>query len=79
MAVKVIVHGHSAEFFPEKKDTFFFEADGQTSIGKFLDDLGVKRELIMNVLVNGKRRGKEYVPQEGDEIILVSPLAGGCR
>lgn len=31
----------------------------------------------MNVLVNGKRQDKNYVPQEGDEVILVSPLAGG--
>jgi len=75
--VKIIVHGHSAEFFPGKKDTFFLEADGRTSIADFLNSLGVKQELIMNVLVNGKRQDKNYVPQEGDEVILVSPLAGG--
>lgn len=38
--------------------------------------LGVDPGAVMAVLVNGHYQKRDYVPREGDEIVLVPPLGG---
>lgn len=39
--------------------------------------LGLPAEAVRHVFVNGRRASLEYVLQDGDEIAIFPPLAGG--
>ena len=75
--VGISVHGHVTEFFPGKKGKFQVELLGPSSIREILIGLQVKPELIATTLVNGQRRDKDYLPEDGDEVVFISPAAGG--
>jgi len=71
------VVGHAVEFFPGKKDHYELEFADPPSVSGIIDRLGVGRALVMAAIVDGKRRGFDYVPAEGADIVLMTPPAGG--
>jgi molybdopterin converting factor small subunit len=75
--VTVRVVGHAVEFFPGRKDRYELELDGPTSVAGIIDRLGVGRALVMSAIAGGKRRDLDYVPADGEEVILITPPAGG--
>lgn len=77
MQVTLVIHGHTAEYFPGKKNRHVVDLDSPASVREILERLGVRPELIMGVFVNGHRRSKDYVPSDGAEVVLISPAAGG--
>jgi hypothetical protein len=77
MQVTLVIHGHTAEFFPEKKTRHVVSLDSPMCIREIIERLGVRPELIMGVFVEGRRMSKDFVPSDGDEVILISPAAGG--
>jgi len=77
MRVVVNVTGHSYQFFPGKKSRIEVDLPAPASVREILAHLGVKPELIMLVSSGGEVRTKDYVPEDGEEVTLVSPPSGG--
>ncbi len=75
--VTLLVHGHGREFFPGGKERIDVEVDGALSINEILDHIGVNRSLVMSAFSGGVRRDRDYVPADGEELVLVSPPSGG--
>ena len=70
------IAGHIAEYAPEGRAEFILPADGRPVV-QVLREMGMKRELVRVLLVNGKRVASDYVPGVGDVVTLVAPAAGG--
>lgn len=50
--------------------------EGQT-IDDLIQDLGIPRELVKLIFVNGKKQESTYVLQDGDRVGLFPPVGGG--
>jgi molybdopterin converting factor small subunit len=48
-----------------------------TTVGELLQKLGVPREAVKTVFVNGLTRGEDHVLTDGDQIGAFPPVAGG--
>lgn len=77
MRVTVRVVGHAVEYFPGGQDRYALEFDQPTSISGILERLGVGRALVMAAIVDGQRRGFDFIPADGSEVVLMTPPAGG--
>jgi len=69
--------GHSAQYFPSGADKMKIEVNESDTLLDILEKIGVSKELFMFALVNGDKVDLTYCPEEGDEIVLVSPIMGG--
>lgn len=76
MKVKLSVYGHSQQYFPNDFPVEV-EIEGPSTVGEILDMLGINQQLVMGIFSKGQRRNKDYMPEDGEEIVLVSPPAGG--
>lgn len=70
------IAGHVAEYAPQGRAEFTLPADGRP-IKEVLRELGLKRELIRVLVVDGKRVPPDYVPTAGEVVTLVAPASGG--
>jgi len=77
MRIVLNVIGHGYQFFPGKKSRLEVDVPAPASVREILLGLGVKPELIMLVSSKGETRTKDYVPEDGEEVTLVSPPSGG--
>ncbi|WP_238473162.1 hypothetical protein [Desulforamulus profundi] len=77
LQVKVRVTGLLTEYFPAGKGVLPVSMDKPLTVKEILQQIKVNHELVMTVVVSGQRRDLSYVPQDGEEIVLISPLAGG--
>jgi len=77
MKVVLLLQGHASEFFPGGRNRLEVELEAPSSINQILDKLGVSRSLVMYAFSEGVRRDKDYVPKDGEEVLLVSPPSGG--
>jgi hypothetical protein len=80
MPMKVVlkVHGHLREFFPGQAERHEVALTGPLSVAEILrEQLGVDPALVMAVVAGGRRRTRDYVPADGEELVLLSPAAGG--
>ncbi|NPV71063.1 MAG: hypothetical protein HPY55_10535 [Firmicutes bacterium] len=75
--VTLLVHGHGREFFPGGKERVEVEVDASASINQILDQIGVNRSLVMYAFSGGTRRDRDYVPADGEEMVVISPPSGG--
>jgi hypothetical protein len=75
MRVTVKVSGHIAAYFPASEFTVCPE--GSPDVAALVAGLGLDPGLVMAVLVGGRRRPVSYVPQDGDELVLLAPPGGG--
>jgi molybdopterin converting factor small subunit len=77
IALHIAIHGHCREFFPQAPDEFELRAAAGQNLRHILEALGIKPQLIMGMVVNGKLQKKDYLPMDGDRIVLLSPPTGG--
>jgi sulfur carrier protein ThiS len=69
--------GGSAQYFPGGGKKIEVEARDRDTIEDMLARLGVSKDLFMFAQANGEKVDLSYRVREGDDIMLVSPLAGG--
>lgn len=78
MQVTLLVYGHSREYFPGVAERHVLQLPGPLSIDEILrKHLRVDPSLVMAVMTGGRRYSREYVPQDGEEVVLLSPASGG--
>jgi len=74
--VTFTIHGHAREYFPSK-ERFRHKVTGETTVRRVLEHLGVNPLLVMYVVKNGKRVSLDDPITGGDEVVLITPAAGG--
>ena len=77
MTVHIAIRGHCQEYFPEVAEEFDHPLIAGQDLRQIMEGLGIKPQLIMGVVVNGKLQKKDYRPLAGDRIMLLSPPTGG--
>ena len=77
ISYSIAIKGHCHEFFSQVPELFEHQTPPGQELREVLVNLGIKPELIMGVIVNGKSQKKDYKPVSGDRIILLSPPTGG--
>ena len=77
MQIKFRVTGLLTEYFPAGKGILPVSLTTPCTVQEILQQIKVNSELVMTVVVNGQRRDLSYTPQDGEIIVLISPLAGG--
>lgn len=77
MQIRVRVTGLLTEYFPAGKGELQVILESALTIKEILKKIKVSHELVLTIIVNGERKDLLYVPKEGEEIVLISPLAGG--
>ena len=77
MKVTLSCVGGSAEYFPSGTAKMEAEAEPGDTIEDVLVRLRVSKDLFMFAQVNGVKADLSNRVREGDDIVLVSPLAGG--
>ncbi|MCL5290599.1 MAG: MoaD/ThiS family protein [Bacillota bacterium] len=77
LQIKIRVTGLLTEYFSAGKGELLFSLEKPLTVEEILQHIKLNHELVMTVVVSGQRRDLSYVPQDGEEIVLISPLAGG--
>jgi sulfur carrier protein ThiS len=77
IGIHIGVHGHCHEFFSRAPGDRELRIKPGQSLQQIMTIAGIKPQLIMGVLVNGKPQNKDYHPSDGDRIVLLSPPSGG--
>lgn len=78
MRVRLRTSGHLAEYLPATQEGVLeVDAPAGAPVSELLASLGVPSGLVMGVLVEGRRRPLSYLPHDGEEVVLISPPAGG--
>jgi molybdopterin converting factor small subunit len=77
LKVRVIVHGHAREYFPDPREEFDFEFAPGDTVADMLATLGIRTELVMRVVAGDGPASKSHALADGETIILFTPVAGG--
>ncbi len=64
-----------SKYRPEKNE--FLEIQEGTSVGKLILDLGIPKDLVKLIFVNGKRQKTTYQLKNNDRLGLFPPVGGG--
>ncbi len=78
--MKVIIRatGTFRERFPQGQDRVVVRLERPLPVKEILTEkLGIGTEGLAAVVVDGQYKSRDYVPADGEEVILVSPLGGG--
>ena len=78
MQVTLRATGIIREKFPDKQEIITVILDKPLTVQQILiDQLGVDTAILAAVIVNGRYRRMDYLPNDGDVVILVPPVGGG--
>lgn len=75
MTIYVVPVGHLKEY-TEGRERVAILAEGK-AVREILADLGIPSEVVAAVLIRDVLVPKDHVPQDGDEVKLLSVLGGG--
>lgn len=75
MRVTIKPFGHICQLVPQPETQL--ELEEGLSVAQILVRLGIDVRLVAAVLIGGRRVDMDYVPADGDELVLMSPIAGG--
>ena len=77
MRIEVELFGFLADYGPEGRKPFPLEIDGGATTGWLIGTLALPRDIQLMVLINGQRVDTEHPLNDGDEVFIFSPVAGG--
>lgn len=77
--VKVRVYAGLRQYLPHLGlgESDLLELPPHSSVGDLLDRIGVPRSEAKSCFVSGRKQELDYRLQEGDEVALFPPIAGG--
>ena len=75
MSIYVVPVGHLKEY-TQGQERIAVPAEGKT-VREILEVLGIPSEVVAAVLIRDILVPKDHVPQDGDEVKLLSVLGGG--
>ncbi len=79
MQVKVQVYAILRQYVPDaSRGPMVMEIPEGTTVGQLIERLSIPPELARVVFVNGVRQEWDWILQEGDEIGIFPPIAGGA-
>ncbi len=64
-----------SKYLPEKNASF--EIPDGTTVDKLMTDLGVPKDMVKLIFVNGKREGTSYQLKDKDRLGIFPPVGGG--
>jgi molybdopterin converting factor small subunit len=79
MEVKVKLFATLRDFLPENSDgkSCQMEIDASTTIEQIITQLKIPEEIPKIILVNGRNGSVDQTLNEGDELSIFPPVAGG--
>jgi len=77
MYVILRLEGHIREFYPHLQEPTTIFLSRPATVAEILGQAGIPAELPGAVLCGKLRVGLDHVPEDGQELVLLSPLAGG--
>jgi molybdopterin converting factor small subunit len=77
MRITVDLFGFLADYGPERRKAFPLEIDGMATAGWLIGKLAMPPDLQLMVLINGQRVEITCPLNDGDEVFIFSPVAGG--
>jgi len=77
MRITVELFGFLADYGPEGRKPFPLEIDGMAAAGWLIGKLALPPDLQLMVLINGQRVDTGHPLNDGDEVFIFSPVAGG--
>ena len=77
MAIDVQLLGYLSKYSPTGKETFKMEVNPEGTVGWLLDELKIPPEVEKMVLVNGKQANSSTKLEDGDDVFIFAPAAGG--
>jgi molybdopterin converting factor small subunit len=77
MRITVDLFGFLADYGPEGRRAFPLEIDGMATTGWLIGKLALPPDLQLMVLINGQRVDTGHPLNDGDEVFIFSPVAGG--
>ncbi|MFN3929986.1 MAG: MoaD/ThiS family protein [Thermoflexus sp.] len=76
--MKVQVYAILRQYIPDtQRGPLTLEVPEGTTVGQLIQQLPIPPELARVVFVNGVRQEPDWVLQEGDEVGIFPPIAGG--
>ncbi len=64
-----------SKYFPENSECF--GVSDNTTVEKLISDLGIEREVVKLIFVNGKKQKGSYILKNQDRVGLFPPVGGG--
>ena len=77
MRITVDLFGFLADYGPEGRRAFPLEIDYGATAGWLIGKLALPPDLQLMVLINGQRVDTGHRLDDGDEVFIFSPVAGG--
>ena len=71
------VAGHCVDYFPDGRREFDLTPPAGSTVETLLVGLGVRPGVVMGVTIDGTRRPVSHPLADGDEVVVLSPPAGG--
>ena len=77
MKIEVELFGFLADYSPEGKGKFQIDFDGAVTVDRLMARLALPPDIQLMVVINGQRVETSCPLNEGDEVFIFSPVAGG--
>lgn len=77
MKIEVELFGFLANYSPEGKGKFQIDFDGAATVDRLMERLTLPSDITLMVLINGQRVDTGHPLNDGDEVFIFSPVAGG--
>jgi len=79
ITVQVRLYATLRRYRPEVKlgESLPMELPEGSTVGQLIARLGIPTRVVKNIFVNHRQQGPEYVLQNGDEVAIFPPVAGG--
>lgn len=77
MKIEVELFGFLAGYGPEGRGKFQIDFDGPATVDRLLERLTLPSDIGLMVVINGQRVERPCPLNEGDEVFIFNPVAGG--
>jgi molybdopterin converting factor small subunit len=77
MKIEVELFGFLADYSPEGKGKFQIDFGGAATVDRLMERLTLPSDITLMVLINGQRVDTGHQLNDGDEVFIFSPVAGG--